>query len=62
MQSSVRYFFYNYAKKKPNSPGYMDLGRIEGILSGMKVELAIFCELLYKEGKVMEAKGIYDRN
>lgn len=61
-ENSIRYHLGNYLRKKPDSSDFMGLDRIENLLSGMKMELALVCDMLMQKGKNMEAKGIFDRN
>ena len=52
----------NYLRKNPNTTEFMGLDRIENLLVGLNIELAILCEMLMFQGRNMEAKGIFDRN
>ena len=60
--NSIKYHLGNYLRKQKNTPEYMGLDRVENLLAGEKVELAMLCEQLMVQGNTMEAKGVFDRN
>ena len=61
-KGSIMFFLYSYLKKKPSNPAYRSLNRIEEIFVGLPEYLVMLCELLVKENRTNEAKGIFLRN
>lgn len=55
-------FWVSKYLKDPNDKEYKSLDKIESLLQGLNEELAMACHYLVSKKKVMEAKGIFDRN
>ena len=60
--NAVLFFVNNYLEKKPGDKDYMELTKVESFFEGLNDCLAILCEILMRNNKRMEAKGVFDRN
>ena len=59
---AVRFFLGSYLQKKPSHVDYRGLDWVEDLFKGLPEYLVIVCDLLFKAGKIHEAKGIFIRH
>ena len=62
MKKGIRYYLGRNLYKKKNHKEYLSLDRVEDLISGFKQMLGYLVEDLAHNKKLVEAKGIMQRN